>query len=52
MTFKRGCEEVVCVSGDEISQHSILQLCLLTWPLNESEARVDLVLIETTAFLS
>ena len=25
--------------------------CLVTWPLNESEAEVDLALIETTAFL-
>ena len=36
---------------DEISQGTILQLCLVTWPLNENEAGVDLALIETTAFL-
>ena len=23
-------------------------LCLVTWPLNESEARVDLVMIQTS----
>ena len=25
-------------------------MCLVAWPLNESEATVDLVLIETTSF--
>ena len=29
-----------------------LQLCLVTWPLNESEAEVDLALIETSLLLS
>ena len=29
-------------------EQTILQLCLVAWPLNASEARVDLVLIETS----
>ena len=36
-------------TGDTVTDYTVL--CLDTWPLNESEADVDLVLIETSLLL-
>ena len=35
----------------KLSLWTFLQLCLVTWPLNESEAGGDLVMIETSLLL-
>ena len=35
-------------SVDKCIERTYLQLCLVTWPLNESEAGVDLVMIQTS----
>ena len=55
MTLKRSCEQAVPVSGGsgpilgrDISMGHFIVMCLVAWPLNESEAEVDLVLIETS----
>ena len=37
----RAYEQMVTSTGEQ----TFLQLCLVTWPLNESEAGVDLVII-------
>ena len=34
-----------------VSPTNFTVVCLVAWPLNESEARVDLVLIETSLLL-
>ena len=57
--LRHGFEEMITIVGGPgpvaqpliMTIHHFTVVCLVTWPLNGSEARGDLVLIQTSAFV-